>query len=72
MCHELGASAEAVRRAYPGHEKDADFNKFPARRAWLAEADRGFGYAIDNFRPEVTIMAASMAYKNGLKFLKQA
>jgi hypothetical protein len=61
MCHELRARASVVKRDYPGNEADANFNKFPARRQWLSEADRGFSYAIDNFRPDVTIMAARLS-----------
>jgi hypothetical protein len=61
MCHELRARATVVRHAYPGNEADANFNKFPPRRQWLIEADRGFNYAIVNFRPDITIMAARLS-----------
>jgi MoxR-like ATPase len=67
MCHELRDRANKIERDYRG--SPADFNRHPARRQWLIEADRGFGYAIDNFRPDVTIMAARMCTINHkLKF----
>jgi hypothetical protein len=59
MCYELQTRAIAVERAYQGEKRD--FNKFPARITWLEEADRGFNYAINHFRPDVTIMAANLA-----------
>lgn len=59
MCYELKKRDVLVIQEY--HGVTADFNKSPARRKWLAEADHGFGYAIANFRPEVTIMACRLA-----------
>jgi MoxR-like ATPase len=66
MCYELARRARRVEAGYTGEKKD--FNKYPPRRQWLEEADRAFGYAIDNFRPDVTIMASRMAIMvHGLK-----
>jgi hypothetical protein len=59
LCYELRARQKTVEQSFQGQVKD--FAKFAGRVQWLEEADRGFGYAISNFRPEVTIMAVSMA-----------
>lgn len=59
MCYELKERANAAERAYTGHLRD--FHKSPGRSQWLAEAERGFAYAIEHFRPDVTIMAIRLA-----------
>jgi MoxR-like ATPase len=60
LCYELSSRSKEVDRAYHGEARD--FKKFPARIQWLEEADRGFAYAIKNFRPEITIMMATLAF----------
>lgn len=59
MCYELKMRATVIEREYTGTKMD--FNKHPPRRVWLEQADRGFAYAIDHFRPDVTIVAARLS-----------
>ena len=59
LCYALKSRSDVIQRDY--HGKMDDYNKHPPRREWLEQADRAFGYIIDNFRPDVTIMAARLA-----------
>lgn len=58
ICYELRERAKLVERTYRGATRD--FNAFPARIEWLKQVNYAFGYAIDNFRPDVTIMAVRL------------
>jgi MoxR-like ATPase len=60
ICYELKRREVAVQKQFQT-DQSTKFNDFPPRRQWLQEADRGFSYAIDNFRPEVSIMICRLA-----------
>ena len=59
MCYALKQESDTINRKYKGFKPDIDNS--PERKAWIVKADRGLGYAIDNFAPEVLIVFNRMA-----------
>ena len=61
LCYELKLRSVEIERSYQGPRNKDAYNKYPPRQAWLKSADRAFAYAIDNFRPDVAIVAARLS-----------
>lgn len=59
MCYALKEESDAVDRKYSGVRLDID--RSPERAALTAKMDKAFGYAMENFNPEVLVVFNRMA-----------
>jgi MoxR-like ATPase len=70
LWYEVQRRAEAIEADYYGAERD--FNEYAPRLAWFAQCDAAFAYIMANFRPDVAVMAATMALTgHKLRFLQK-
>lgn len=70
LWYEMQRRAALIEADYHGSE--TDFNNYAPRLAWFAECDAAFAYIMANFRPDVAVMAATMALTgHKLRFLQK-
>lgn len=68
MCYELKKESDAIDRKYKGDKLLIDAS--PERQAWNMKADNAFGFAMNNFVPEVIIVFGKMAMQiHHLRFI---